>query len=84
MKINDYMCINKNQFLKCEIQIIVILFEAVPNFQLYNIFSTILVLNLGMCRFLSTFEINYYLGYTYVDEMLKISRKSKTGNVCCL
>ena len=52
-----------------------ILFETVPKFQLYNIFSTILFLNLGMFRFLSTYEINLKLGYTYVNDMLKISMK---------
>ena len=58
-----------------------ILFEAVPKFQLYNIFSTTLILNLSMFRFLSTYGINIKLGYTYVDDMLKFSRKSKTGNM---
>ena len=47
----------------------VILFEKVPKFQLYNIFSTILFLNLGMFLFLSTYEINLKLGYTYIDDM---------------
>ena len=58
-----------------------VLFETVPNFQLYYIFSTILFLNLGMFRFLSTYEINFKLGYTYVDGMLKFSRKSKTSKM---
>ena len=58
-----------------------ILLEAVPKFQLYNIFSTILFLNLSMFRFLSTYGIYIKLGYTYVDDMLKFSRKSKTGNM---
>ena len=57
-----------------------ILFETVP-FQLYNIFSTILFLNLGMFRFLSTYEVNFKLGYTCVEDMLKFSRKSKTRNM---
>ena len=48
-------------------------------FQLYNIFSTILFSNLGMFRFLSTYEINHKLGYTYVDDMLRFSRKLKIG-----
>ena len=55
--------------------------EAVPKFQLYDIFSTIFFLNLGMLHFLSTYKINHKLGYTYVDDMLKISRKLKTGNM---
>ena len=58
-----------------------ILFEAVPKFQLYNIFSSTLFLNFSMFPFLSTYEINIKLGYTYVDDMLKFSRKSKTGNI---
>ena len=58
-----------------------ILFEAVPKFQLHNIFSTTLFLNLSMFRFLSTYGINTKLGYTYVDDILKFSRKSKTGNM---
>ena len=58
-----------------------ILFEAVPKFQLHNIFSTTMFLNLSMFQFLSAYEINIKLGYNYVDDMLKFSRKSKTGNV---
>ena len=58
-----------------------ILFETVPKFQLYNIFSTILFLNLGMFPLLSTYDIDYKLGYTYVDDILKFSRKSKTSNM---
>ena len=58
-----------------------IMFEEVPKYQLYNIFSTILFSNLGMFRFLSTYEINLKLGYKYVDNMLKFSRKSKNGNM---
>ena len=58
-----------------------ILFEAVPKFQLHNIFSTALFLNLSMFRFLSTYGINIISGYTYVDDMLKFSRKSKTVNM---
>ena len=58
-----------------------ILFEGVPKFQLHNIFSTALFLNLSMFWFLSTYEINIKLGYAYVDDMLKVSRKSKTGNM---
>ena len=58
-----------------------ILFEAVPKFQLHNIFSTTLFLNLSMFRFLSTCGINIKLGYSYVDDMVKFSRKSKTGNM---
>ena len=58
-----------------------ILFEAVPKFQLHNIFSTNLFLNLNMFRFLSTYGINIKLGYIYVADMLKFSRKSKTGNM---
>ena len=50
-------------------------------FQLYNIFSTTSVLDLGMFQFLSTYEINLELGDIYVDGMLKFSRKSKTGNM---
>ena len=57
------------------------LFEAVPKFQLYNILSTTLFLNLSMFRFLSIYGINIKLGYTYVNYMLKFSRKSKTGNM---
>ena len=38
-------------------------------------FSTILLLNLGMFLFLSTYEINHKLGYTNVDGMVKFSRK---------
>ena len=57
-----------------------ILFETVPEFQPYNIFSTILFLNLDTFSFLPTYEINLRLGYTYADDMLKFSRKSKTGN----
>ena len=58
-----------------------ILFEAVPKFQLHNICSTNLYLNLGMFQFLSTYENDIILGYTYIDDMLKFSRKSKTGNM---
>ena len=57
-----------------------ILFEAVPKFQLHNIFSTTLFLK-SMFQFLSTYGINIKLGYTYVDDMQKFSRKSKTGNM---
>ena len=58
-----------------------ILFEEVPKFQLHNIFSTNLFLNLSMFRFLLTYGINIKLGYTYVDDMLKFSRNAKTGNM---
>ena len=34
-----------------------------------------------MFQFLSTYEIDHKLGYTYVDDMLKFSKKSKTGNM---
>ena len=54
------------------------LLGTVPKYQLYIIFSTILFLNLDMFRFLSTYEINLELGYTYENDMLKFSRKSKT------
>ena len=37
--------------------------------------------NLGMFQFLSTYEFTLKLGYTYIDVMLKFSRKSKTGNM---
>ena len=40
-----------------------------------------LFLNSGMFRILSTYEIDCKLGYTYVDDMLKFSRKSKTGKM---
>ena len=56
------------------------LFGIVPKFRLHNIFLTILFLNLGMFQFLSTYEFALKLGYTYIDDMLKFSRKSKTGN----
>ena len=56
-------------------------FETVHKFQLYNIFSTIEFLDLGMLWFLSTYEINLKLVYTYTEGMLKFSRKSKTGNM---
>ena len=58
-----------------------ILCKNVPKFQVYNIFSTILFLNLGMFLFLSTYEIILKIGYTHVDDKLKFSRKSKTGNM---
>ena len=58
-----------------------ILCEVVPKFQLYNIFSTTLFLNLSMFPFLSTYGINIKLGYPYVDDILKFSRKSKTSNM---
>ena len=58
-----------------------ILFGIVPKFQLLNIFLTTLFLNLGMFQFLSTYEFTLKLGYTYIDDMLKFSRKSKTGNM---
>ena len=61
-----------------------ILFEAVPKFQLHNICSTTLFFIFSMFRFLSTYEINIKLGYTCVDDMLKKSRKSKTGNMFIL
>ena len=48
-----------------------IMFDAVLKFQLHNIFSTTLFLNLSMFRFLSTYGINIKLGYSYVDDMLK-------------
>ena len=57
------------------------LFGIVPKFRLRNIFLTILFLNLGMFQFLSTYEFTLKLGYTYIDDMLKFSRKSKTGNM---
>ena len=59
-----------------------ILFETVLIFQLYNTFPT-LFLNLCMFRFLSTYEINNKLGYTYVDDMLKFSRNPRPVT-CCL
>ena len=58
-----------------------ILFEAVPKFQLRDNFSTTLFLNLSMFQFLSIYGINIKLGYTYVDDMLNFLRKSKTGNM---
>ena len=58
-----------------------ILVGIVPKFQLHNDFLTILFLNLGMFQFLSTYEFTLSLGYTYIDDMLKFSRKSKTGNM---
>ena len=57
------------------------LFVIVPKFRLHNIFLTILFLNLGMFQFLSTYEFTLKLGYTYIDDLLKFSRKSKTGNI---
>ena len=57
------------------------LFGIVTKFRLQNIFLTILFLNLGMFQFLSTYEFTLKLGYTYIDDMLKFSRKSKTGHV---
>ena len=51
------------------------LFGNVPKFRLHNIFLTILFLNLGMFQFLSTYEFTLKLGYTYIDDMLKFSRK---------
>ena len=54
---------------------------TVLKYQLYNIFSTILFLNLDMFRFLSTYEIKLELGYTYANDMLKFSRKLKTRNM---
>ena len=61
-----------------------ILFEAVPKFHLHNIFFNNFVknfLNLSLFRFLSAYGINIKLGYTYVDDMLNFSGKSKTGNM---
>ena len=58
-----------------------ILFGIVPKFQLHNIFLTILFLNLGMFQFLSTYQFTLKFGYTYIDDILKFSRKSKTGNM---
>ena len=55
--------------------------KKVPQFLLYDIFSALLFLNLGMFQFLSTYEINLKLGDIYVDDMLKFSRKTKTGNM---
>ena len=57
------------------------LFGIVSKFRLHNIFLTILFLNLGMFQFLSTYEFTLKLGYTYIDDMLKFSRKSNTGNM---
>ena len=57
------------------------LFGIVPKFRLHHIILTILFLNLGMFQFLSTYEFTLNLGYTYIDDMLKFSRKSKTGNM---
>ena len=37
-----------------------------------------------MFQLLSTYDINHKFGNTYVDDMLKISRKSKTGNMLSL
>ena len=59
----------------------ILLKKSPIKFQLYNIFSTISVLDLGMFQFLSTYENNLKLGDIYVDGMLKFSRKSKTGNM---
>ena len=56
-------------------------FEAVPKFQTFYIFQAILFFNLGMFWFFFTYEINLKLGYAYVNDMLKFSRKSKTGNM---
>ena len=44
------------------------LFEAVPKFQGHNIFSTTLLLNLSMFRFLSTYGINIKLGYSELAQ----------------
>ena len=57
------------------------LFGIVPKFRLHNIFLTISFLNLGMFQFFSTYEFTLKSGYTYIDDMLKFSRKSKTGNM---
>ena len=37
-----------------------------------------------MFQFLSIYEFTLKLGYTYIDVMLKFSRKSKTGNMLSL
>ena len=55
--------------------------KKVPQFLLYDIFSALLLLNLGMFQLLSTYEINLKLGNIYVDDMLKFSRKSKNSNM---
>ena len=34
-----------------------------------------------MFQFLPTYEFTLKLGYTYIDDLLKFSRKSKTGNM---
>ena len=60
-----------------------VLFLKVPKVQLYNIFSTILFLNLGMLLFLSTYEINLKLGVTYVDDMLNFQENQRPVT-CCL
>ena len=57
--------------------------EKSPNFSCI-IFFNIFFLNLGMFRFLLTYEINLKLGYTYANDMLKFSRKWKTGNILSL
>ena len=49
-----------------------ILFGIVPKFQFHKFFSTILLLDLGMFQFLSTNEFTLKLGYTYIDDILKI------------
>ena len=59
-----------------------ILFEAVPKFQLYNIFPTTSFLNLSMFRFFSTYVVNINLGYTYVDDMLKF-QENRRPVTCC-
>ena len=58
-----------------------ILFGIVPKFQLHNMVLTILFLNLCMFQFFSTHEFTLKLGYTYIDDMLKFSRKSKASNM---
>ena len=81
MIITDYICIKQKSVSVMLNSETAILFETVPKFLLYNIFLTNLFLNLDMFQILSSYEIIFKLCYTYVDDMLKFSRKLKAGNM---
>ena len=85
MIIIDYICIIKKQF-----QYVMLNLEKCdfmwnsPQISAVLYFFNNVVLNLGISRFLFTYEINLKLGYTYANDMLKFSRKLKTRNMLSL
>ena len=85
MIIIDYICVIKNQFqsVMLNLENCDFMWNS-PQISAVLYFFNNFVLNLGMFRFLLTYEINLKLGYTYANDMIKFSRKLKTGYMLSL